>query len=524
MSTLLNNRYRIIKTLGKGGFGQTYMAQDTHRFDEPCVIKQLRPLVDDPQTYELIKERFEREAAVLYSLSSSSNKRIPKLHAYFNEGNEFYLAQDFIEGENLGEKVDLRGPMPGGDVEKIVGEVLSALDEVHSSGIIHRDIKPENIMMRGTDSRLFLIDFGAVKEIVAARLDSRGALASSLIIGSPGFMPFEQVNGQPVFASDLYSLGLTAVYLMTGKRPDELRNANGGFDWRPHAHDLPASLEATINRSLQVFPGERFQTAREMFDSLKEEARKNSYTRRVERASKPEGAGAAEAAPRQSQKAASEPSAKAASSAGASPAPTRAARARPFIVGVLGFLLLGGASAAVVFHKKDAEHRIALAETRLADEAKARRQAEEAARRASGVAAGEAQKRAQLEQQLGEAKAKQPSVTINGIESEPISDGRGVWIRVSYSAHNLRDVNCKLTALLYDTEGNEMGMVSISPAYFTPGTDNDENLTHSIFLSESNFSSAGWPDMSKVEIRISKRSADPEGDYLDTAEHEFTWP
>lgn len=269
MSALLNNRYRILQTLGRGGCGQTFLAEDTHMpSNRRCVVKQLKPQTNDPAAYQIIRERFQREAALLEALGQS-NDRIPTLYAYFTEGEEFYLVQEWIDGKNLMQKVKEEGICNESLVKSLLVNLLHVLNYIHSQGVIHRDIKPENIMLRNHDSKPVLIDFGAVKEVVATVVDSYGTPTSSIVIGSPGFMPLEQAIGKPVFASDLYSLGLTAIYLLTGKRPQELTDLlTGEATWRQHAANLSPGLAAVLDKAIQPLAQQRYRSAREMLEAL----------------------------------------------------------------------------------------------------------------------------------------------------------------------------------------------------------------------------------------------------------------
>ena len=263
MADLINNRYRPLSLLGSGGSSNTYLAEDTHLpSNRRCVVKQLRPPTDDNSNYPILKERFQREAVILEMLGNSS-EQIPKLQAYFTDGHDFYLVQDWIDGESIGQRVRSNGPFSESEVASFLHQILPVLEYIHSKGIVHRDIKPENIMLRKTDDLPLLIDFGAVKEVVADQ-------STTIIIGSPGFMPVEQANGKPVFASDLYSLGFTAAYMLSGKRPRELTEGDHeSFLKQEPFKNLDPALLYVINKSTRLLPSDRFQTANEMLAALK---------------------------------------------------------------------------------------------------------------------------------------------------------------------------------------------------------------------------------------------------------------
>ncbi|MEL7241736.1 MAG: YARHG domain-containing protein [Cyanobacteria bacterium J06573_2] len=270
---LLNNRYQIIRTLGSGGFGDTFLAEDTQMPSQRrCVIKQLKPIEHNSQIYQLVQERFGREAAILEELGGLS-EQIPTLYAYFNLEKKFYLVQEWIEGDTLSRVVQQQGLFSESRVKEILISILPVLEFVHSKRIVHRDIKPDNIILRG-DGKPVLIDFGAVRETMATMVNSQGSLTRSIVIGTPGYMPSEQAAGRAVYSSDLYSLGLTVVYLLCGKSPQILGtdSQTGEIIWESEVGNIGSSLKAIINKAIAYHPRERYSTALEMLEDLQKSA------------------------------------------------------------------------------------------------------------------------------------------------------------------------------------------------------------------------------------------------------------
>lgn len=269
--TLLNNRYQVIQVLGAGGFGETFLAEDTYMPSRRrCVIKQLKPISNDPQIYQIIQQRFEREAATLEYLGEA-NDQIPKLFAYFSENGLFYLVQEWVHGQTLTNVIQSQGQLQENTVREILLSLLSVLDYVHSKGIIHRDIKPDNIILREIDNQPVLIDFGAVKETIRTTINASGHPTQSLVIGTPGFMPSEQAIGRPVYATDIYSLGLTAIYLLTGKYPQELETNShtGQVIWQESAGGVSPQLAMVLSQAIEPRASDRFTTANKMLYALK---------------------------------------------------------------------------------------------------------------------------------------------------------------------------------------------------------------------------------------------------------------
>ncbi|MFG3817620.1 protein kinase domain-containing protein [Limnothrix redekei] len=270
MTFTLNNRYQVEKKIGSGGFGETFLARDinlpSRRY---CVIKQLKPVATDPNLYQLIQDRFNREAVTLEKIGDS-NSNIPSLYAYFEEGNHFYLVQEWIDGETLTEKVRQEGIFSSEPAQDILTRCLHILDAVHNQGIIHRDIKPDNIILRKSDGQPVLIDFGAVKETMNTTMSPSKYQASSIVIGTPGFMPSEQLIGRPVFSSDLYALALTVIYLLTSKLPQELGTdpIHGFINWKQYASEANPRLVSVLDKAIQPHSRDRFLSVHEMIHAL----------------------------------------------------------------------------------------------------------------------------------------------------------------------------------------------------------------------------------------------------------------
>jgi serine/threonine protein kinase len=245
---VLRNRYRPIKTLGGGGFGKTYLAEDVDKLNEHCVIKQFAPQVQGTASLNKATELFEQEAKRLQHLGK--HPQIPTLLAYFNEDNRLYLVQEFIEGDNLFKELQQQGKFNEQQVRKLLLDLLDILKTVHQQQIIHRDIKPENIIKR-SDGKLVLIDFGASKQLTATVMTQVGTT-----IGSFGYAPLEQMQGGEAYpASDLYSVGATCFHLLSGIHPWELWKRQGyGWvgNWRQH---LQQPVSQQLGRILDLtFP------------------------------------------------------------------------------------------------------------------------------------------------------------------------------------------------------------------------------------------------------------------------------
>jgi len=261
---VLSNRYRVARTLGSGGFSQTYLARDSQRPGQPfCVVKQLTLTGNDQESLALTRKLFQREAESLEKLGRHS--QIPQLLAYFEEGEKFYLVEEYIEGKPLSEEID-RGRFSESQAKDILRDLLPVLDFIHENQIIHSDIKPDNIIRRASDQKLVLIDFGAVKHLQPNNAAKRNTIA----LGTIGYAPVEQYTGQPQLNSDLYALGMVVIEALTGMQPTQIvHSEQGELEWEKHLpQPLSPSFTSIIRQMVRVYFSQRYQTAQEVLRDL----------------------------------------------------------------------------------------------------------------------------------------------------------------------------------------------------------------------------------------------------------------
>lgn len=266
---LFRERYRIVKVLASGGFGLTYLAQDGGIPGSPlCVIKQLCPKVNNPMALERAKRRFRQEAKVLAKVGSHS--QIPRLLDYFTIKDEFYLVQEYIPGEVLTKEVRRHGPQTEAQVKQFLYEILPVVKFIHRCRIIHRDIKPPNIIRCEDDGRLVLIDFGAVRECLGEMGEGNFQNPLTQFVGTPGFAPPEQQALRPTYASDIYALGMTCLFLLTGKTPIEFDSdpKTGDILWE-HLVDVDDYFAGILHKMLRPDVADRYQTVDEVLRVLR---------------------------------------------------------------------------------------------------------------------------------------------------------------------------------------------------------------------------------------------------------------
>ncbi len=260
----LRDRYLAIEPIGQGGFGRTFKAIDEDKPSKPlCAIKQFFPQVASTSVSQKAAELFTQEASALEQLD---DRHIPKLLAYFitPDGRQ-YLVQEFINGQNLKAELETNGIFSVAKVREILATLLPVLDYIHRLGFIHRDIKPENIIRRADNQQLYLVDFGAAKVTTSERSQLGGTT-----IGTPEFMAPEQGWGGAFPASDLYSLGVTCLHLLTGVSPFTLFDEHRGeWTWRNEiSQEIDPQLASVLDKLIQPRPIDRYVTAADAIAAL----------------------------------------------------------------------------------------------------------------------------------------------------------------------------------------------------------------------------------------------------------------
>ncbi|MGF1521964.1 MAG: protein kinase [Leptolyngbyaceae cyanobacterium] len=270
----VGGRYRIQRVLGQGGFGRSYLVEDTQRFGEDCVLKEFFPASTSKRTLQKALQLFKREAKTLYQIN---HPQIPKFMACFTQGKRLFIVQEYINGVTYAQlmkqrKRENREFSPDEVIHWLI-HLLQVLDYIHNLNVVHRDISPDNIMYSSDRNLPVLIDFGLVNDtmndILSGNLDEeeRHRAKSATIVGKFGYSPPEQIRlGQCSPASDLYALGVTAIVLLTGKYPRELMD-RGSLEWNWQRHiELSHRFVLLLNKMTRQRPDERFQSAKEVLE------------------------------------------------------------------------------------------------------------------------------------------------------------------------------------------------------------------------------------------------------------------
>ncbi|OLP19085.1 hypothetical protein BST81_07690 [Leptolyngbya sp. 'hensonii'] len=273
MERILAGHYQIVRPLGGGGFGQTYLATDSHLPGSPlCVVKQLKPKVNDPETLQTAKRLFNLEAETLYNLGI--HDQIPRLLAHFEQEDEFYLVQEYIEGHGLDQEI-----APGKQLSELIvldllQDILQVLSFVHQNNVIHRDIKPANLIRRNRDHRIVLIDFGAVKEVSSQAAHIHGQTNLTVAIGSPGYMPSEQQAFHPQFSSDIYAVGMLCLQALSGlslkELPRDSRTGEFSCTFMPDRISITSGLTSILDRMIRYDYRQRYDNAMEALKAVQD--------------------------------------------------------------------------------------------------------------------------------------------------------------------------------------------------------------------------------------------------------------
>ncbi|PZV13462.1 MAG: serine/threonine protein kinase, partial [Leptolyngbya sp.] len=270
VGTILQNRYRVLSILGQGGFGRTYLAEDQGRFNERCALKELTPAQGGDYALDKSKELFQREAQILYQIQ---HPQIPQFRATFEQDQRLFLVQDYVEGQTYRELLDQRRAQgiafSEEEVLQFMRQLLPVMAHIHSKGIVHRDIAPDNVILRQQDSKPVLIDFGVVKELATRFQTMTTGIVQPTTVGKPGYAPIEQMQtGKAYPSSDLYSLAVTAVVLLTGREPQELfDDSTMTWYWQRWVTVNPGFAQV-LNRMLSYRPGDRYQSVSDVVQAL----------------------------------------------------------------------------------------------------------------------------------------------------------------------------------------------------------------------------------------------------------------
>lgn len=273
-SSLLGSRYRILRELGRGGFGYTYLAEDVNRFNELCVLKEFFPQVNNDEALQKAKQLFEREAGILYQLN---HPQIPKFREFLRVQQRgqgrLFLVQDYIEGPTYQELLETRlnsgNRFSEPEIVQLLQQILPVLEYLHSIGVIHRDIAPDNLISRNSDGLPVLIDFGGVKQLANVVQQQVTAGIAPTRLGKVGYAPEEQLDpGQISPSADLYALAVTCIVLLTGQSPDILYDRySKRWRWSEYVSISPR-LTKILERMLAPRVGDRFSSASQVIRAL----------------------------------------------------------------------------------------------------------------------------------------------------------------------------------------------------------------------------------------------------------------
>jgi serine/threonine-protein kinase len=257
--------YQVLRILGRGGMGTTYLAWQRSESNSPAgrpqgTLLALKEMNADIARIPKAQELFEREATILKTLNHPG---IPRFYDFFLEANRKYLVMELIHGSDLDKRVRQQGPVSVEQAIPWMLQVCAVLEYLHNreTPIIHRDIKPGNLLLQAVTNRIVVLDFGAVKEV---------GMLSGTRIGAEGYSAPEQTLGRPVPQSDLYAIGASLIFLLTGESPLRFYKKQNQ-DYRFALEEISTiapRLRHVLEKATQLRPGDRYQTARELARAL----------------------------------------------------------------------------------------------------------------------------------------------------------------------------------------------------------------------------------------------------------------
>ena len=272
--TKVGGRYIVRRVLGQGGFGRSYLVEDSQRFSEACVLKEFFPTKKSGSNLQKALDLFKREAKTLYQLA---HPQVPKFQACFTQRQRLFIVQEYIDGVPYSQLIKQRRQQDSqfseAEVIQWLMQMLQVLDYLHGLNLVHRDISPDNIMYCRDRSLPVLIDFGLVSDAISTLLSdqmtSPDEAQPATMVGKFGYSPPEQIQlGQCFPCSDLYALGVTAIVLLTGRYPRDLIDRESlEWHWQTYVSVSP-NLAAILTQLVQQKPKARFQTARDVMQRL----------------------------------------------------------------------------------------------------------------------------------------------------------------------------------------------------------------------------------------------------------------
>jgi peptidoglycan/xylan/chitin deacetylase (PgdA/CDA1 family) len=269
-SYTLINHYRIIEVLAQEKTAKTFLVENINTSPpRRLILKQFFPLELTQENYKVIKEKFIQEVSILITLGEN-NVQIPKIYEYFETDQTFCFTQEWIEGESLSSLIEKEGVFSEGKVKEIFSRIVPVLNYIHSQGVIHGNLNPDNIIFEESTGLPVLIDFAGVKTTMGIKVDPQGQKFNSLIPNSKGYIPSEQMAGKITYSSDLYALGLTAIYLLTGNHPHSfpVNKLTEEILWKNKDIKLSLNFANILDKAIKLNLSDRYQNGKEIWHDL----------------------------------------------------------------------------------------------------------------------------------------------------------------------------------------------------------------------------------------------------------------